>query len=71
MPHRAKPSRPVPRGPAWDACEASFPSVRLTEETILDLAPLDMAERMSMVPGAAGSAGHPVRGPALRLAHAR
>ncbi|WP_374113871.1 hypothetical protein [Streptomyces sp. CoT10] len=61
----------MPRGPACDACEASFPSVRLNEETILDLAPLDMTERMSMVPGAAGGARHPVRGAALRHAHAR
>lgn len=38
----------------------SFPSVRLNDETILDLAPLTLAERMTMLPGAAGSAGHPV-----------
>ncbi|MFE9306796.1 hypothetical protein ACFYM5_03735 [Streptomyces sp. NPDC006706] len=50
---------------------SSFPSERLKEETILDLAPLDMAERMNMVPGAVGGARHPVRGPALRLAHVR
>ncbi|MEU5094186.1 VOC family protein [Streptomyces sp. NPDC020996] len=38
----------------------SFPSVRLNDETIFDLAPLTMAEEMNMVPGAADSAGHPV-----------
>lgn len=37
-----------------------FPSVRLNEETILDLMPRTMAERMKMLPGAAESAGHPV-----------
>jgi catechol 2,3-dioxygenase-like lactoylglutathione lyase family enzyme len=42
------------------AGQASFPSVRLNEETIFDLAPLPMAEHMTMVPGAADSAGHPV-----------
>ncbi|MEU0070177.1 VOC family protein [Streptomyces sp. NPDC006332] len=39
---------------------APFPSVRLNEETILDLMPLSTAEHMKMVPGAADSAGHPV-----------
>ncbi|MEV0221258.1 VOC family protein [Streptomyces sp. NPDC050704] len=42
------------------AGQASFPSVRLNEETIFDLAPLSMAARMDVVPGAADSAGHPV-----------
>ncbi|MER5180711.1 VOC family protein [Streptomyces sp. NPDC002896] len=40
--------------------KVSFPSVRLNEETIFDLAPLSLAERMDAVPGAADSAGHPV-----------
>jgi catechol 2,3-dioxygenase-like lactoylglutathione lyase family enzyme len=39
---------------------APFPSVRLNEETILDLMPLSTAEHMKMLPGAADSAGHPV-----------
>ncbi|MET7542341.1 VOC family protein [Streptomyces sp. NPDC005507] len=38
----------------------SFPSVRVNEETILDLAPLTTAPRMNMVPGGGKSAGHPV-----------
>ncbi|MFI6928954.1 VOC family protein [Streptomyces sp. NPDC050287] len=42
------------------AGSAPFPSVRLNDETILDLMPLSTAERMTMVPGAAESAGHPV-----------
>ncbi|MFC7982487.1 VOC family protein [Streptomyces sp. NPDC057336] len=44
----------------YAAGTVSFPSVRLNEETILDLAPRSMAERMRMVPGADTSAGHPV-----------
>ncbi|MFI6346825.1 VOC family protein [Streptomyces sp. NPDC050560] len=44
----------------YTAQEVSFPSARLNDETILDLAPLDMAPRMHMVPGADRSAGHPV-----------
>ncbi|MBD0844536.1 VOC family protein [Streptomyces sp. TRM68416] len=42
------------------AGQVPFPSVRLNEETILDLMPQTMAERMKMLPGAAESAGHPV-----------
>jgi catechol 2,3-dioxygenase-like lactoylglutathione lyase family enzyme len=40
--------------------QVPFPSVRLNEETILDIMPLAMAERMKMLAGAAQSAGHPV-----------
>ncbi|MFC9847811.1 VOC family protein [Streptomyces sp. NPDC060223] len=49
------------------AGEVSFPSVRLNEETIFDLAPLAMAPHMTMVPGAADSAGHPVSHVCLSL----
>ncbi|GAA4816997.1 VOC family protein [Streptomyces ziwulingensis] len=45
----------------------SFPSVRLNEETIFDLAPLALAECMTMLPDAAGSAGHPVNHVCLAL----
>ncbi|WP_338898886.1 VOC family protein [Streptomyces sp. TG1A-60] len=44
----------------YAAGQVPFPSIRLNDETILDLMPLTMAERMRMVPGAADSAGHPV-----------
>ncbi|UUU34695.1 VOC family protein [Streptomyces sp. CA-210063] len=44
----------------YAAGQAPFPSVRLNDETILDLMPLTVAENMKMVPGAADSAGHPV-----------
>lgn len=40
--------------------KVSFPSVRLNDETILDLMPHSIAPRMKMLPGAADSAGHPV-----------
>ena len=49
------------------AGKTSFPSVRVNEETILDLAPLGLAEHMTMVPGAAESAGHPVNHICLSL----
>lgn len=45
----------------------SFPSVRLNGETIFDLAPLSLAERMNMLPGSADSAGHPVNHVCLSL----
>ncbi|MEW2394888.1 VOC family protein [Streptomyces sp. NPDC046862] len=51
--------RPV-RLTEYASGQVPFPSVRVNEETILDLMPLTMAERMTMVPGAADSAGHPV-----------
>ncbi|MFE0250369.1 VOC family protein [Streptomyces sp. NPDC059010] len=51
----------------FSAGAASFPSVRLNEETILDLMPLTMAERMTMLPGAAESSGHPVNHVCLAL----
>ncbi|MFJ6073338.1 VOC family protein [Streptomyces sp. NPDC093065] len=38
----------------------SFPSVRIDDLTILDLAPHSMAPRMRVLPGADASAGHPV-----------
>lgn len=45
----------------------SFPSVRLNGETIFDLAPFSLAERMNMLPGSADSAGHPVNHVCLSL----
>ncbi|MDQ1044566.1 VOC family protein [Streptomyces sp. V4I2] len=44
-----------------------FPSVRLNDETIFDLMPLSMAERMKMLPGSVDSAGHPVNHVCLAL----
>jgi catechol 2,3-dioxygenase-like lactoylglutathione lyase family enzyme len=49
------------------AGKTAFPSVRLNEETIFDLAPLALAEHMNMLPGAADSAGHPVNHVCLSL----
>ena len=45
----------------------SFPSVRLNDETIFDLAPFSLAERMNMLPGSADSAGHSVNHVCLSL----
>ncbi|KUN04166.1 dioxygenase [Streptomyces yokosukanensis] len=47
--------------------KAAFPSVRVNEETLLDLAPLAFAERMTMLTGAADRAGHPVNHLCLSL----
>ncbi|MGC4973109.1 VOC family protein [Streptomyces sp. DT199] len=49
------------------AGEAPFPSVRVNDETILDLMPLSFVERMTMLPGSAESAGHPVNHVCLSL----
>jgi catechol 2,3-dioxygenase-like lactoylglutathione lyase family enzyme len=49
------------------AGEVPFPSVRVNDETILDLMPLSFAERMRMLPGSADSAGHPVNHVCLSL----
>ncbi len=46
---------------------AAFPSVRVNEETIIDLAPRGFAEQMRMLPGSADSAGHPVNHVCLSL----
>jgi catechol 2,3-dioxygenase-like lactoylglutathione lyase family enzyme len=51
----------------FSAGRAPFPSVRVNEETILDLMPRAMAERMTMLPGAAESSGHPVNHVCLSL----
>ncbi len=44
-----------------------FPSVRLNDETLIDLMPRSMAARMTMLPGAADSSGHPVNHVCLAL----
>ena len=38
--------------------KAPFPSVRVAEDSIIDLAPLSMAAGLNAQPGAEGSAGH-------------
>ncbi|BBC37372.1 putative Glyoxalase domain-containing protein 5 [Streptomyces graminofaciens] len=55
------------RIPEFISGEAPFPSVRLNDETILDLMPLTAAEHMKMLPGAADSSGHPVNHVCLAL----
>ncbi|WP_215454539.1 VOC family protein [Streptomyces sp. ATCC 21386] len=44
----------------YTAGQAPFPSVRVNDETIIDLMPLAIAPKTRMVPGAAAGAGHPV-----------
>ncbi len=41
--------------------------MRVSEETILDLMPRSKADRMTMLPGAADSSGHPVNHVCLAL----
>ncbi len=41
--------------------------MRVSEETILDLMPRSKADRMTMLPGAADSSGHPVNHVCLSL----
>ncbi|NBE56889.1 VOC family protein [Streptomyces boluensis] len=47
-----------------------FPSVRLNDGTIFDLMPLTMAPRMTMLPGAVASSGHPVNHVCIALGSA-
>ncbi|NEC12124.1 VOC family protein [Streptomyces sp. SID8014] len=44
----------------FTAGEAPFPSVRLNDETILDLMPHTMAPRTEVFPGARTGSGHPL-----------
>ena len=48
------------RSGEFAAGEAPFPSVRVSEDSIIDLMPLQMADGLGSVAGAEGSAGHPV-----------
>jgi len=47
-----------------------FPSVRLAPDAILDLMPRRAAPMLSAIPGAAGSAGHPVNHVCLAMTRA-
>ncbi|MFF7445109.1 MULTISPECIES: VOC family protein [unclassified Streptomyces] len=51
----------------YAAGAVSFPSVRLNDETIFDLMPHTMVDRMTMLPGAVESSGHPVNHVCLAL----
>ncbi|WP_416967289.1 VOC family protein [Streptomyces sp. 4F14] len=55
------------RLPEFTAGEAPFPSVRVNDDTLLDLMPLTMAPQMRMLPDSAASAGHPVNHLCLAL----
>ncbi|MFZ5478402.1 MAG: VOC family protein [Myxococcota bacterium] len=47
---------------------APFPSVRVADDAIVDLMPLAAAPLMNAMPGAGGSAGHPVNHLCLAMA---
>ena len=55
------------RSVEFAAGEAPFPSVRVSEDSIIDLMPLQMADGLGSVAGAEGSAGHPVNHVCLAL----
>jgi glyoxylase I family protein len=55
------------RSGEFEAGEAPFPSVRVSEDSIIDLMPLHMADGLGSVAGAEGSAGHPVNHVCLAL----
>ncbi|WP_322778897.1 VOC family protein [Frankia sp. Cas4] len=51
---------PPVRADAFRTGEAPFPSVRVSTESIIDLMPRAAAAAVNAVPGAGGTAGHPV-----------
>jgi glyoxylase I family protein len=53
----------------YRAGQAPFPSVRLGDETILDLMSVEFAPRMNAFPGAEGSAGNKVNHICLAMTH--
>lgn len=52
------------------AKQAPFPSVRVAAGSIIDLMPRTMAPVINAVPGAAGSAGHPINHVCLAMSRA-
>ncbi|OBG28301.1 VOC family protein [Mycobacterium sp. 852002-51057_SCH5723018] len=54
----------------FDAGEAPFPSVRVCEESIIDLMPMDMADGLGAFAKVDGSAGNPVNHVCLALSKA-
>jgi glyoxylase I family protein len=55
------------RSSAFEAGEAPFPSVRVCEDSIIDLMPLEMADGLGSFAGVEGSAGHRVNHVCLAL----
>ncbi|WP_156686350.1 VOC family protein [Mycobacterium sp. Marseille-P9652] len=51
----------------YEAGEAPFPSVRVCEDSIIDLMPVDSVGSTESLTNAAGSAGHPVNHVCLAL----
>jgi glyoxylase I family protein len=55
------------RSGEFEAGEAPFPSVRVCEDSIIDLMPLEMADGLGSFAKVEGSAGHPVNHVCLAL----
>jgi glyoxylase I family protein len=51
----------------FEAGEAPFPSVRVSEDSIIDLSPMDSIGATESLTGVGGSAGHPVNHVCLAL----
>jgi catechol 2,3-dioxygenase-like lactoylglutathione lyase family enzyme len=58
------------RSREFEAGEAPFPSVRVCEDSIIDLMPLAMADSLGSFASVEGSAGHPVNHVCLALSKA-
>jgi glyoxylase I family protein len=58
------------RSSEFEAGAAPFPSVRVSEDSIIDLMPLELADGLGSFAGAEGSAGHPVNHVCLALSKA-
>jgi catechol 2,3-dioxygenase-like lactoylglutathione lyase family enzyme len=54
----------------FEAGQAPFPSVRVCEDSIIDLLPMDNAARTASFTGVEGSAGHPVNHVCIALSKA-
>lgn len=54
----------------FKAKQVGFPSVRVSADTIIDVMPKAMAERVNSIPGAKGTAGHPTNHICLAMSEA-
>lgn len=58
------------RAEEFKAKKVMFPSVRISDDAIIDLMPSAMAQMLDAIPGAKGTAGHPVNHVCLAMTHA-
>jgi catechol 2,3-dioxygenase-like lactoylglutathione lyase family enzyme len=54
----------------WQTKQAAFPSVRVSAETIIDLAPRTLVPAIDAIPGGKGTAGHPTNHVCLAMSRA-